>query len=36
MPGKNGIVNSRIGALNVIKVWVVRQSIIDIGTGSIN
>ena len=36
MPGKNGIVNSRIGALNVIKVWVVRQSITDIGTGSIN
>ena len=33
---KNRIfVNSRIGALNVIKVWVIRQSITDIGTGSI-
>ena len=30
---KNRIfVNSRIGALNVIKVWVIRQSITDIGT----
>ena len=36
MTGKNGIVNSRIGALNVIKVWAVKQSITDIGTGSIN
>ena len=36
MPGTNGIVNSRIGALNVIKVRAVRQSITDIGTESIN
>ena len=36
MPGKNGIVNSRIGTLNVIKVWTVKLSITDIGIGSIN
>jgi len=36
MTGKNGIVNSRIGALNVIKSWAVKQSITDIGTGSVN
>ena len=34
--GKNGIVSSRISALNVIKVWDVKQSITEIGTGSIN
>ena len=34
--GKNDIVSSRISALNVIKVWAVKQSITDIGTGSIN
>ena len=34
--GKNGIVSSRISALNVIKVWAVKQSITDIGTRSIN
>ena len=32
----SGIVSSRISALNVIKVWAVKQSITDIGTGSIN
>ena len=32
----SGIVSSRISALNVIKVWAVRQSITDIGTESIN
>ena len=39
MPEKNGIVNSTmsgLGVLNVIKDWAVRQSITDIGTGSIN
>ena len=34
--GKNGIVSSRISALNVIKVRAVKQSITDIGTGSIS
>ena len=36
---KSGIVNSTmsgLGVLNVIKDWAVRQSITDIGTGSIN
>ena len=33
---EKGIVSSRISALNVIKVWAVKQSITDIGTRSIN
>ena len=32
----SGIVSSRISALNVIKVRAVKQSITDIGTGSIS
>ena len=36
MTGKNGIVSSRISALNVIKVRAVKQSITDIETGSIS
>ena len=33
---EKSIVSSRISALNVIKVWAVKQSITDIGTRSIN